>query len=63
MEDIRTEPGGINYGAVDWEELEPETILPAQWRPASGLCECGCQRLALEVLVKAYTAIHHPDRA
>ena len=48
--------GGLE--PVDWDEMEPATILPSQWRVPCRLCQCGCTALALAVLMNAYSALH-----
>jgi hypothetical protein len=38
----------------------PDILTHAQWYPARELCDCGCQRLLLEVLLNAFETLQYP---
>jgi hypothetical protein len=55
--------GGIDVLPIGWDEAGPTIpliLLPSQLRPDCKLCECGCQRLMLEVLIDAFDALQRP---
>jgi hypothetical protein len=59
---LRELTGGIDYGPpvdMNSDDVAPLHVLPSQWQPRGALCACGCQRLALEVLINAANELHH----